>query len=741
MKKLGGFWGLQESGMNETLLFAKEVACKTLQTAVFFTAGADIYKVFVNGKTVFFGPSRTARGYAIENRFEALLQKGRNVIAVLVNSYHVATFSNMKREPFFRITVETDGERLTTEDFACFAFEERIRNAQRYSFQRGFSEAYEMEADFPLLVERYLESGKRLPLLPASTEEILPEEFPLSPPRALVSAEKVSGGRFQTDETLPVWQDRSISQVGNCFEGYPRERLFEVVTDTVCRFRYTESETGDALRAGEYALFAFPRNLSGLLGVTLSVEEDAEIYLTFDERTAPSGERVVDPVRLVCANVVKWKLKRGEYDLQTLEVYTCRYMQLNVTAGAVRVKKANVTLVQNENIYRFSAKVEDEAIERIFEAAQHTCAQNSFDMIMDCPSRERACWSNDLYYSRQCMELFEGGRYVVNASLRGYFLYGKLPQLPDGILPMCYPSDHLNGEYMPNCSLWHVLTLCASLKEGLGEWTERAKAQIYGVLGFLEKYENEDGLLENLDGAAFIEWSMANNAEFVKGVNYPTNMLYCKALRAVAEQYGDERLQAKAARIKEEIVKQSFNGAFFEDNRVRENGVLTLKGHISEACQYFAYFSGVATAREFPDWYERMKKEFGPFRNAKECYPHIDRANIITGLLKRLDMLLENGEFALAVEETREIFARMAIATNTLWENTAPTTSCNHGIAGYSACVLFRALTGFVGFKEERPIFREGFYGKLDCEFTLPRGEKRYYVRVKNGKRTVEEIC
>lgn len=741
MKKTLGVWNECTTQMNATLLFAKEIVCDDAQTVLFFTAGADAYQVFVNGTLVFFGPSRTAKGYAIENRFSVDFQKGRNVVAVLVNSYRVASYSTMKREPFFHASFCVDGKTYGAENFACYAYQERIANAQRYSFQRGFSEVYQMDETFSSLVETYLKNGKPLALSPATDEVLLQEEFPLCVPDRTLNGKKSSGGIFAYDESLPVWIDRSIYQVGNQFDGYCKEELVECTTDTVCPLRYEPRETGETLQGGEYAVYDLSRNVSGFLRLKATVERDAEIYVTFDEMTDPKGGLTVDPVRLVCCNVVKWKLKSGAYDLLSAEPYGCRYVQVLVKSGAVRVESAGVTLVENEKVYRFSAQVEDKDLQRIFTAAQNTCAQNSYDIIMDCPSRERACWSNDLYYSRQCMELFEGGRYVVDASLRGYFLYEKLPQLPEGILPMCYPSDHLNGEYMPNCSLWHVLTLCACEKNGLGKWSARAKEQINAVLQFLESYENEDGLLENLGGAQFVEWSMANHRDFVCGVNYPTNMLYCKAVRTVAETYGDECLKVKAERLEKRIVEQSFNGTFFEDNRVRENGVLTLKGHISEACQYFAYFSGVASSEKFPEWYAKMKDEFGPFRNAETVYPNIDRANIITGLLKRLDMLNDNGEYVCAVEETREIFAKMAKATDTLWENTKPTASCNHGIAGYAACVLVRALTGFVGFDGETPIFQPNFHGGINAEFVLPRGEKRYLVRVKDGKRTVECLC
>ena len=48
----------------------------------------------------------------------------------------------------------------------------------------------------------------------------------------------------------------------------------------------------------------------------------------------------------------------------------------------------------------------------------------------------------------------------------------------------------------------------------------------------MARYENEDGLLENIPGWVFVEWSKAN--ELTDGVNYPSNMLYSATLLAAS---------------------------------------------------------------------------------------------------------------------------------------------------------------------------------------------------------------
>lgn len=111
----------------------------------------------------------------------------------------------------------------------------------------------------------------------------------------------------------------------------------------------------------------------------------------------------------------------------------------------------------------------------------------------------------------------------------------------------------------------------------------------------MKKYENEYSLLEDLDSWIFVEWSEANSQEFVSGVNFHTNMMYMRMLDSSARLFGDGDLLQKNVRIKQQIATLSYNGEFFEDNITREyGGKLLATGHISKACQYHAFYFGIA---------------------------------------------------------------------------------------------------------------------------------------------------
>jgi alpha-L-rhamnosidase len=309
--------------------------------------------------------------------------------------------------------------------------------------------------------------------------------------------------------------------------------------------------------------------------------------------------------------------------------------------------------------------------------------------------------------------------------------------LPHGVFPMCYPADFTNENYIPNWDLWLILELERYLaRTGDEKLIADFRPAVKNMFDFFAGYENEDGLLENVQGWNFIEWSKCNAREYISGINFPTNMLYYKTLKNMGEIYDDPALIEKANALKTKIIAQSFNGKFFEDNRLRdENGVAQLQNHVTETRQYYAFLTGVATRETFPDLYATIRDDFGPQRKAG-AYEGVEKPNIIPGLLARETVLLNHGEFAQVLDEVKDIFFVMAEHYQTLWEMVDDGMSCNHGIASHSAYAIIRALTGFRGYENGAPAFDEA-HANVDCDVQIQGEFAPVHVIVKDGQRTI----
>ena len=141
-----------------------------------------------------------------------------------------------------------------------------------------------------------------------------------------------------------------------------------------------------------------------------------------------------------------------------------------------------------------------------------TYKQNALDIFMDCPSRERAGWLCDSYFTARVAFDLSGNHLIETNFLENYLLPEKFMNIPQGMLPMCYPSDHVNGNFIPNWAMWFVIELEEYLARSNDRQMIKAlEPKVNALLDYFARYENEDELLENLEKWVFVEWSKAND--------------------------------------------------------------------------------------------------------------------------------------------------------------------------------------------------------------------------------------
>ena len=322
-------------------------------------------------------------------------------------------------------------------------------------------------------------------------------------------------------------------------------------------------------------------------------------------------------------------------------------------------------------------------LREIAAAAVRTYRQNALDLFMDCPSRERAGWLCDSFFTARTEYMLTGQCAVEKAFLENFLLAEQFACLPDGMLPMCYPADHYDGNFIPNWAMWFLLELDEYIRRsGDCTFAERAKPRVYGLIQYFASFENEYGLLEKLEKWVFVEWSRANDPDVVQDINFPTNMLYARMLQIAGALYSDPVLLEKSQKLHETIRQRSFNGSFFTDNERRTEQGLVNPGNITEVCQYYAFFMGTADKQTYPELWQMLVRDFGPHR-AADCYPDVAAANAFIGDYLRLELLYLDGQTEKLLQDLKEYFTPMAERTGTLWEHNQPSASCCHGFAAH----------------------------------------------------------
>jgi alpha-L-rhamnosidase len=445
-----------------------------------------------------------------------------------------------------------------------------------------------------------------------------------------------------------------------------------------------------SLKAGGYEILDFGVNLSGFIGAQVSCGEKTRLAVTFDEILT---EGDVDYKRLGCVNIVTYDLEPGTYHLESFEPYTLRYLKLMVLSGEAEVRNVYLRDYAYPGVWQAQFAASDERLNRLFAAGRETFRQNAVDVFMDCPSRERAGWLCDSFFTARVARDLCGDVNLERNFFENYLLPPRFAHLREGMLPMCYPADHNDGVFIPNWSLWFVVQLEEYLaRSGDRQTVEALRPRVLRLFDYFEKFRNDTGLLERLEGWVFIEWSKAN--DFVQDVNYPSNMLYAKALSTAARLYGLPELERDAGRVRDAIRRQAYQHPFFIDHSRRVAGKLQVTEDKTEVGQYFAFFCDLATPQSYQPLWRTLTTDFGPQRKETKAHPQVHPANAFVGNVMRLELLSREGHCQQILDETQAYLLYMADRTGTLWENDGAYASCNHGFASHIVHVLYRDVLG-----------------------------------------------
>ena len=707
-------------------------------------AAADACRVWLDGRLVAHGPARTAHGFARVEEirlpprsgdlsgaaalpaaeggdFKAEGRHNENdalVVFVEVHSAHVPCFDGVEQDAFFAAeVVAADGRVLAgTDDFEAWRDGTLVRCVRRFSYQRGFVESRRVAAD-PGAFRR----GGPAPegwTRAATVARPLPSLLPRRAPRPLLAfldaGAPVARGAFAVDSAVEPPVGREVTLVGTQgFKGYlPAEWEDDPAADAARLESHAENaespnssnlQTFEPSNLRTFSLYDFGRTRTGFFSLRVRVDapEGATVLLLFDELRAPDGARFpVDPFRNGCSNVVKWRLGAGVHDLLSFHPNSARFVAVAIASGRAAVERFGVVPYENPDASRVALPpTGDAALDAIVDAARATFAQNAVDLLTDCPSRERAGWLCDAFFTGRAEALFTGGNDAERAFLENFALAPALASLPDGMVPMCYPAEHVHGTFIPNWALWWLLELDAyRARTGDEETVAASRPKIGPLLAWFDRYAGPEGLLEDLPGWVFVEWSACNDPDHVRGVNFPTNFLWAAALEAAARLLGRPDLAARGASVRAAAAELAWDGEWFDDNALRgEDGALRRAGHPTETGQYYAFYFGAADPATRPALWERLRAEFGPSRDAARTWPDIPPSNAIVGAYLRLELLLRDGRAEQCLRECRGFFAPMARLTGTLWENLSPEASLDHGFASSAAWLIRRACDATAG--------------------------------------------
>lgn len=740
-----------EREMNAFYGFAAEFDVGKGDRPVLRLSSGAIARVWVNGKFAGYGPARAPEGFCRVDEWPLgdFVTEGRNVIAIEVSNPAVNTFYLPEQSGFLdaevvcngRILAETGRARIPaapqSDDEGVVVTHGRARSpsapqaafravrlpriakTSRFSYMREFAEFYTVTPESYAWRTNGL-CDSTLPLVPATSLKPLPRGSPYP--------------TFVLDDTFrptvrtslrrdPTRTAKKVSCAENggrgSFKGFVKEELEVNFSDAVQQLvaekiedagRTAHPQTAVTLAHLEGVVFEGSRNTAGFPKLDIRCTKPTTVWLVMDELAGPDG--LPNPVRYFnCVNACGWRLEApGDYSLECFQPYCLKCAHVIVEGGEAEILGFDVRTYLNPAPFRAAFRCSDPALDKIFAAAAHSLACNAVDGFADCPGRERGIYFGDTVFTGRGADVLLGDTQMERLQFENYVLAPRFPDVPEGMIPMLYPGDSTLGDahWIPNFCMWSVIQLADYVRRSGDMMLAAAfRRRAEGILEWFRRSRNADGLLENLPGWVFIEWSDA--AKFTDGIHYPSNMLYVRFLDAFAELYGDESCRAEAERLRETIRRLSWNGEWFRDHSIREVSAdgragsplpaavptaLTTPNDCTEICQYLAFFSGVSTPDRDPHLWRRLVKEMGPMRKA-DTYPSVHKSNLLFGYSLRFVMLSEAGLSAKVLEELKACYLPMAEKTGTLWEAmSSDGYSCCHGFTSMAAWLLVRDALG-----------------------------------------------
>ena len=675
---------------NENVRFAASFEADG-RPLVLKATGATQYKIRLDGETIGWGPARAPEGWARVSEIPLVVEKGRHELVFEVSGYNVRSlYCNIPQPAYLQAElVDADGKVLaaTGKDgaFAATWISSRHRKTARFSLQRGFVECW----TFPEKNEKAFDLSER----PAKRLTVRRAPEPdLSVIWPLKAVGEVSV-RHDPDADAKQWEyvtetsanpSNGYSVAEQVWDAYRKSQQFVALEE----IRPVSDENKLLLKSGVRLRFDGGIEKTGFVRMKVKAVKPGKLWLNWSELLV-GGK--VNAFKMRNADISVWEFTEpGEYEIETMEPYALRYHEATAEKGEFELSEVSVRLLESPEVAAANLpRTGDAELDEVFAAARNTLAQNALDTFMDCPGRERAAWLCDSFFSAKGFFALTLSTKVEKDFLENWLLPDSFGDLPEGMLPMTYPSSATSGSFIPNWAMWYVLQLEDYQKRsGDLAFVDAMKPRMAKLLRFFRQYRNSDGLLENLPSWVFIEWSAAN--EYVQDVNYPANMTWAGVLEAFGRMYGDAEATAEAAKVRKAVFTQSFNGRFFRDHAKRwSDGSLTVMPECTETCQDYALFFRFGNKTTPGDWYRTVLDRLGGARPyGSGVLPEISKSAPFIGDVLRILALSELGEKEILKRDLKAFYLAQARRTGTLWETEKEIHSNCHGFAGVVASLI-----------------------------------------------------
>lgn len=692
------------------------------EKAVLRITARSFYRLYLNGEFVCHGPARSAHRHLRVDELDVTsrLIKGRNTFAFEIASHGQAFggYSNeVTCEPGLLLCeLEADGNLIFQSDgtWTGLRLSQVKSEAERMSHSRQLCERYLLDANYTLWrtmgTELLASTGLCVPIEVFAVEETLLERGMAQPDFTVTERPRLAEyGGFYIDKTIQVpnrfFEDWHPDYYANLPERPSQDYRRTVTTPMEGVLRRT-ARGHKAESAGDFYLcYEFPKPVMAFIGLTVDCEKAGYVDIVpmpcFHPEKGTYYERQY---------ITRIHVPQGRTVFETFEPYFTKFCCLYFTGtGRTEVSDVQLRSFFCSDTAAGAFCCSDGNLNRIYEAARDTLLQNTLDIFMDCPDRERGGWLCDSLWTARAAAYMLGDSQVERAFLENYLMTPDTVKYR-GFFPEVYPGnwDHtVTGEKnlgITTWSFWLMLELCEYIKR-TGDLA-LARTHFARIRAFVEGsmlYKGKSGLLEDMPNI-FIDWSMSNYGRNTQPISVPANALYAHMLielgTVLSVPVWREAGEALRTRLRECLLaggplKHMETPALPDTLSVDADGTVGRGGECTEAAQYTALWAGLFEPSELPEVDWSVVHKMGPAPTYAKC-PHIGESALFIGLCVRLDMLSRRGAYEKLLEDMQAIYLpQLELGTGTLWESREfGDGSYCHGFNSHAGVQLMRDILG-----------------------------------------------
>ena len=566
------------------------------------------YRLWVNGSFAGRGPSRPT---ILKSRYDILdissfLREGENILAVHLVHYGYRTAHCIEAPGGLWCELDTEKASTVSDDSWRFCMDPAYdRTAGRRNSCYGIIEIYDARKEEDWLAPEFDDSSWQGAVyvsdgpIAQPWKHLIPRGIPQSREEVIYPQRVIRVAEVEDQEFIPrMIGGGSISNLGAfLLQDVPLEQEYTRVENVKSLLQpagkpaiVTQPSTLDREQPNQRCatiILDFGREITGFGWLDVEGNKGAIVDVSYSERLTAGR---VQPVVQNTAYVDRYILKEGRQRHQVYDWKGYRYVQItfrNLTRPLL-IHAIGSTFTSYPVDYVGSFECSDPKLDEIWRVGAYTQQLCMHDALMDCPWREQQQWLGDGRVQLLIIQNAFGDR----AMPRRFIEQFAEAQLPSGMIP----NVSLSTGFMVDYALWWAQgVMDVLLFGGDAEFAKSVFPNIVKLLDWFEEYRNSDGLLEDVQGAIFIDWANVGK----QGICAPLNAIYYTALRsaaqiasAIGENSYAQKWQERCNNIEEVFHKTFWNSdrELYVDNIVSGRST----GMFSQHAQAMAALTGLS---------------------------------------------------------------------------------------------------------------------------------------------------